>query len=158
MCHFRLGIDAHSFISSSASEATKKSPFLYQLYKVNRVLEELQLPKLTLTMAKNPKYVNLKINELGKAIRLSLGVDEPEMCVGEKVMDQFVSEFDKVSTANQYRILTSMPKDINREFLQQTFGVTEHKARRAKEIQAEHGLLSTPNPKPGKGYLKLWIS
>ena len=65
-------------------------------------------------MAKNPKYVNLKINELGKAIRLSLGVDEPEMCVGEKVMDQFVSEFDKVSTANQYRILTSMPKDINR--------------------------------------------
>ena len=101
-------------------------------------------------MAKNPKYVNLKINELGKAIRMSLGVDEPEMYVGEKVMDQFVSEFDKVSTENQYRIMTSMPRDVNRDFLQQTFGVTEHKARRAKEIQGEYGLLSTPNPKPGK--------
>ena len=65
-------------------------------------------------MAKNPKYVNLKISELGKAIRLSLGVEEPEKSAGEKVMDQFVSEFDKVSTANQYRIMTSMPKDVNR--------------------------------------------
>ena len=43
-----------------------------------------------------------------------------------------------------------MPKDVSREFLQQTFGVTEHKARRAKQIQGEHGLLSTSNPKPGK--------
>ena len=158
MCHFRLGSDAHSFISSSASEATKKSPFLYQLYKVNRVLEELQVPKLTETTAKNPKYVNLKIDELGKAIRLSLGVNEPEICAGEKVMDQFVSEFDKVSTANQYRIMTSMPKDVNRELLQQTFWVTEHKARRAKEIQGEHGLLSTSTQIQGKGYLKVWIS
>ena len=43
-----------------------------------------------------------------------------------------------------------MPEDSSVKTIQQTFGVTEHTAKRAQALQQEMGLLSTPNPKPGK--------
>ena len=55
-----------------------------------------------------------------------------------------------MSTEDQYRVLTAMPRDTSREDLQKMFGISEHKARKAKDLQQSHGLLSTPNPKPGK--------
>ena len=55
-----------------------------------------------------------------------------------------------MSTEDQYRVLTTMPRDTSSEDLQQMFGISEHKARKAKDLQQAHGLLSTPDPKPGK--------
>ena len=94
--------------------------------------------------------MNEKINELGRAIRENLDLDEPKKSVGDRVMDQFTSQFHTFDTADQYRILTSMPREENRKFLQDTFRVSECQARRAKQIQEQDGLLSMPNPKPGK--------
>ena len=70
--------------------------------------------------------------------------------MGEKILQQFTSQFDKMSKTDQYRVLTSMPEDSSVKTIQQTFGVTEHTAKRAQALQQEMGLLSTPNPKPGK--------
>ena len=109
-----------------------------------------QIPTITQTEARNGKHVNEKINELGRAIRENLDLDEPKKSVGDRVMDQFTSQFHTFDTADQYRILTSMPREDNRKFLQDTFRVSERQARRAKQMQEQDGLLSTPNPKPGK--------
>ena len=43
-----------------------------------------------------------------------------------------------------------MPKNSSINTIQQTFGVTQHTAKRAKALQEDQGILSTPNPKPGK--------
>ena len=43
-----------------------------------------------------------------------------------------------------------MPNDLSINVLQKTFPISERTAQRAKDIQKEHGILSTPNPKPGK--------
>lgn len=137
-------------MSSSASEETKKIPFFYNLSIVNETLETLNLNTITQTLAKNPKAVNLKIEEIGQKIRDLLNLETPDKTVGERVMEQFTQNFDLLSMEDQYRVLTSMPRDESREFLQKTFSVNEHKSRRAKEIQEEQGLMSTPNPKPGK--------
>ena len=64
-----------------------------------------------------------------------LGHETPVEELGEKVISQFVSEFDEKTAENQYRILTSMPRDISREDLQKLFGIRGHKARKAKDIQ-----------------------
>ena len=96
--------------------------------------------------ANNQKKINQKICEVENKILDLLGLEIPSKSVGEKILEQFVSEFDQASSADQFRILTSMAKHSSREDLKKTFGVSEHKARRAKEIQTEFGLLSTPNP------------
>ena len=70
-----------------------------------------QIPTITQTQARNNKQVNEKINQLGKAIRENLGLDKPRKSVGDRVMDQFTSQFHTFNTANQYRILTSIPRE-----------------------------------------------
>ena len=46
--------------------------------------------------------------------------------------------------------IESLPKESSINFLKNTFGVTEHKAKRATQIQNENGIFSTPNPKLGR--------
>ena len=100
--------------------------------------------------SKNMVYVNQKIEELGDSIREKLGIPRPEQSIGEKILSQFVDKFGQLSTTDQYKILTSMPEDESRENIQNLFGVSERKARCAKQIQEQNGVFSTPNPKPGK--------
>ena len=137
-------------MSSTASQETKKIPLEYNLSIVNDVLEILDISKIAAAKVEDSKVINKKVEEIGIRICQLLKIKEPIKNIGDKVMEQLVEEFDRMEPGDQYRVLTVMPKDENREFLQQTFGVSERKARRAKEIQTEKGILSTPNPKPGK--------
>ena len=42
-----------------------------------------------------------------------------------------------------------MPKDSTRDFLKESFGVSDHQGKTAKILQEEKGVFSTPNHKPG---------
>ena len=66
------------------------------------------------------------------------------------MLQQFVSQFNDLSKNDQYRVLTSLPKEESRESIQSMFGVSDHTAKRAKTLQNEHGIFSTPSPKIGK--------
>ena len=68
----------------------------------------------------------------------------------QTVMDQYKDHFHSFNKQDQYRILTSVPKQYGRPFLQEFFGITDHQAKIAKSLQAEKGILSIPDPKPGK--------
>ena len=94
--------------------------------------------------------IDHKIELMGVEIRNKLEVEKSNKTTGEKVMEQFIGEFSDLETSDQFRILTAMPRDAPREELQNLFGVSEKTARRAKKVQEEKGLLSNPNPKPGK--------
>ena len=139
-----------SNLSSCASEETKQAPILYKLSQVNQALEALSIEEIPEHKSQDQKYVENKIVEIGANIRSKLKIEEPNLYLGEKVLEQFTSKFDTMSKTDQYRVLTSMPKNSSINTIQQTFGVTEHTAKRAKALQEEQGILSTPNPKPGK--------
>ena len=84
--------------------------------------------------------------EIGDEIYWLLKLPAPSTSVGDKVLEQFVNEFDGMSAENQYQVLTSMPRGTSRVELQKTFKITYHKAQRSQKIQSEFGLLSSPNP------------
>ena len=65
-------------------------------------------------------------------------------------MNMMTENFSTMDKDDQYRVLTVMPQDSTVEFLKKTFKITEHQAKRSKVIQAEKGVFSTPNPKPGR--------
>ena len=117
---------------------------------MNKALEALSIEEIPDHKSQDQKYVENKIGEIGANIRSKLKIEEPNSSLGEKVLEQFTSKFDTMSKTDQYRVLTSMPKNSSINTIQQTFGVTEHTAKRAKALQEEQGILSTPNPKPGK--------
>ena len=123
---------------------------MYNLSNVNDALEVLGVSKIPESRSQDSKLVEDKIKELGMKIRTKLEIPEPNLSTGEKVMEQFTSNFNSMNKTDKYRVLTSMPTDCSRDMLKNTFGVTERTARRAQDLQKENGLLCTPNPKPGK--------
>ena len=137
-------------MSSCASEENKQAPILYKLSKVNQALAALDITEIPRYKSQDKQYVENKIEEIGENIRSKLKIEEPKTPMGEKILQQFTSQFDKMSKTDKYRVLTSMPEDSSIRTIQQTFGVTEHTAKRAQALQQQMGLLSTPNPKPGK--------
>ena len=137
-----------SVISSSASENTKQAPLLYNLSLVNRALEAINIKPIPEDKADDSPTIHKKLQEMNKHICGMLKVETPKSS-GDRVLEQFIIEYDHLNNSDQYRILTSMPRDTNQSFLQKTFGVKKLKAKRAKECQQEKGLLSTPDPKPG---------
>jgi hypothetical protein len=95
-----------SYISSNASEGTRKVPFQYKLKTVNQALKLLDISALTEKEAKNTLKVSRMICDVQQNILELLGHEPPPEDLGEKVISQFVSEFEEKSTENQYRILT----------------------------------------------------
>ena len=145
-----MNLSQASNLSSCASEETKQAPILYKLSQVNQALKALDIEDIPECKIQDKQYVENKIVEISVKIRSKLKIEEPNSSLGEKVLEQFTSKFDKMSKTDQYRVLTSMPKNSSINTIQQTFGVTEHTAKRSQALQQEMGLLSTPNPKPGK--------
>lgn len=47
-------------------------------------------------------------------------------------------------------ILTLLPQSWSLKKIEEEFGVSNYMARKVKDLVKEKGILSTPNPKPGK--------
>ena len=70
--------------------------------------------------------------------------------VGNIVFSQMKENFGNMTKNDQYRVLTLMPPDCSMDFLRKSFNTTKYQAKRAKVIQAEKGILLSPNLKPGR--------
>ena len=138
-----------SDFSSNASESLKRLPLSLNLEKVNEAFSILGVSRLSKTQAGDADLVKAKIEELTKNVQdmLRVVIEKP---APEVVLEQFRINFKNMDKGDQYRVLTSMPLNSPIQFLKENFGVTEHQARRAKLLQGEKGLLSTPDPKAGK--------
>ena len=115
---------------------------------MNAALEAIKIKPIPDDKAEDSITISNKFQEIKSQICKMLKV-EIIQSTGDKVLEQFINEYDQMNNSDQYRILTSMPRETNQTFLQKTFGVKKLKAKRAKECQLEKGLLSTPDPKPG---------
>ena len=141
-------MSSESIILFSASENTKQAPLLYNLSLVNKVLKAINIKPIPEDKADDSPTIHDKLQEMNTHICRMLKV-ETHKSTGDKVLEQFIIEYDQMNNSDQYRILTSMPRNTNQSFLQKTFGVKKLKAKRAKECQQEKGLLSTLDLKPG---------
>ena len=126
-----------------------KLPMINNLETVNEVLKKLKISKISEKAIDDNKLIEKKIVEVGKVIRSKLKTSL-SLSVGDKVMNMMTDNFSTMDKDDQYRVLTVMPQDSTVEFLKKTFKITEHQAKRSKVIQAEKGVFSTPNPKPGR--------
>ena len=88
---------------------------------MNGALDTLGIPKLTNQQAQKPALVHSKIKMISKKVCDLLKVEDPPASVGDKMLEQFENEFGDQSKDDQYRILTSMPKEEFREALQRRF-------------------------------------
>ena len=143
-----MNLSQASNISSCASLETSQAPMLYKLSQVNKALEFLNISEIPESKVQDKQYVKAKIQEMTDDIRTKLDIEEPDELLGEEILKQFRSQFENMNLGDQYRVLTSMPLDSSVKTIQNIFSVTEHRAKRAKVLQKEKGLLSTPNPKP----------
>ena len=147
--YFRITESQGSLISSDGSESLSKLPIITNLETVNTLLEKLEISKIPKRSVEDKKLIERKISEVGDAIRQKL--KSPLVpSVGDMVLNQMKENFGTMAKNDQYRILTTMPPECSVEFLKTTFNTTDHQVKQAKAIQAEQGILSTPNPKPGR--------
>ena len=64
------------------------------------------------------------------------------------MISQLKDKFKESSlNSEQIKILTVLPKSWSERKIAEVFGTTRHKARVAKKLVAEKGILSDPNPK-----------
>ena len=137
-----------NFCSSDSSE-TDSSPtlsLLHNLSIVNNALDILGIKKISEHQLTNANFITKKVEEMTTVVHQMLEVIPPKD-VGKQIINNFISQFEDLSGADKYRVLTSIPNDISSEFLVKTFGISHFKANRAKEILAEKGIMSAPDPK-----------
>ena len=68
-----------------------------------------------------------------------------------EIISQLKVKFEmSVNRREQMQVLTVLPSSWSAKKIQDEFGVTNFMARVAKKLAKEKGVLSTPNPKPGR--------
>eukprot|EP00731_Ephydatia_muelleri_P013160 Em0007g470a len=68
-----------------------------------------------------------------------------------EVIGQLKEKFNyTVKRSEKVRILTILPKSWSVRKIMKEFGASNYMARQAKQLVQEKGILSSPNPKPGK--------
>ena len=73
-----------------------------------------------------------------------------EFSTDGEMLKQLKQKFHStVERSEKVQILTVLPCSWSIGKIQAEFGVSNYMARKAKELVAEKGILSTPNPKPG---------
>ena len=75
---------------------------MYNLSNVNDALEVLGVSKIPESRSQDSKLVEDKIKELGMKIRTKLEIPEPNLSTGEKVMEQFTSNFNSMNKTDKY--------------------------------------------------------
>ena len=69
----------------------------------------------------------------------------------DEVMQQLKDKFRSCEKrSEQLQVLTVLPKSWSIRQIESEFGTSNYMARAAKKLVEEKGILSTPNPKPGK--------
>ena len=67
-----------------------------------------------------------------------------------EIIQQLKEKFETSDKSTKLMILTLVPKSWSCKKIENEFGVSNYIARKAKKLTQEKGILSTPDPKPGK--------
>lgn len=113
---------------------------------------ETPIKKKRLSERKYPKTKFKKVSKVLKEKILQFSdsdssTESPEMEMLTQLKEKFQSTKDR---SLKVQILTLLPKSWSVRKVQKEFEATNYMVRKAKKLVKENGILSTPNPKPGK--------
>jgi transposase len=104
-----------------------------------------------------PAYATKKLDKIKLSLEKSLlpesNQEQPivEKLEEAEIIQQLKEKFaETTKRSDRMTILTVLPKSWSIKKIQDEFGVSNYMARAVKKLVKENGILSTPNPKPGK--------
>lgn len=114
----------------------KKKKISVESYTSNKI------EKIKISLEKNliPTKKNVEHNDQGEI-----------NTVNTEILNQLKNKFYQTSKRSEkITILTLLPQSWSLKKIEEEFGVSNYMARKVKDLVKEKGILSTPNPKPGK--------
>ena len=121
------------------------------LDKVSECLVSLgKTPFDTRKVSRSKVYAKQKVVEITSMMdRLVIGEDQ---CGGDReIIKQLKEKFHSTSERSvKVQVLTVLPMSWSIDRIQEEFGASNYMARRAKQLVREHGILATPDRRPGR--------
>lgn len=116
------------------------------------LIDETPVKKKRLTEKKYPENKLKKVTEAFRTKILGLSPDNPvEANYDSEIINQLKEKFNSTQDKSlQMQILTTLPKSWTLKQIESEFGVSNFMARKAKNLVKEKGVMSSPDPKPGK--------
>ena len=78
------------------------------------------------------------------------GIKDKTTACGHEIIAQLKDKLSTAQRSEKIQILTLFPKIWSVRQIEIEFGASNYMARKAKELVKEKGVMSTPNPKPGR--------
>lgn len=125
------------------------------LNKSLTAMKETPIKKKRLT---ERKYPEAKIKKVTEALRTKILNVNPHTTDSDaaknyynEIINQLKEKFnDTTDKSVRMQILTTLPKSWTVKKLETEFGVSNFTARKAKKLLHEQGIMSSPDPKPGR--------
>ena len=118
---------------------------------LNQYLHDVGDTPITKRRMKSKKYSKQKVERMVRSMeRMMISDTKDDISTDGEIIEQLKQKFHStVKRSEKVQILTILPCSWSIRKIQAEFGVSNYMARKAKELVAEKGVLSTPNPKPG---------
>ena len=116
--------------------------------KVNKYLRDVGETPITKRKLRGKKYKKQKVEAITKTLQMA-GLDQKKTDDTE-IVAQLKEKYYTAEKSEKLQILTILPKSWSIKKIQSEFGVSDFTARKAKALVRDKGVLSTPNPKPGR--------
>ncbi len=117
---------------------------------VNQYLDTIGETPITKRKLRGKKYSKQKVEKITsmmqKAVIGDVHSDNDEV----EIITQLKEKYSTAERSEKIQILTVLPKSWSIRRVEKDFGVSNFMARKAKELVREKGILSTPDPKPGR--------
>lgn len=126
----------------------------------HNILPVLRVSPITLQKTSSKKYTNQKLQQVCSGLKKVFQTNEDLVTSSELELhkwkalqfDDFIhklkTKFHDAKTKNEkYLVLTMAPSDWSARKIEAEFGCSFHMAKSSKNLQAEKGVLSIPDPK-----------
>jgi hypothetical protein len=121
------------------------------LEKVSECLVSLgKTPFNTRKASRSKIYAKQKVAEITSMMD-GLVIGEDQRGGDREIIQQLKEKFHSTSERSvKVQVLTVLPMSWSVNRIQEEFGASNYMARRAKQLVREHGILATPDPRPGR--------
>ena len=116
--------------------------------KTNEYLNNIGMTPITKRKLQSKKYQKSKVETITQMLQ-KVGIDEKTSDDGE-IVTQLKEKFSTANRSEKVQILTVLPRSWSIRKIQTEFGASNFTVRKAKALVASSGILTTPNPKPGR--------
>ena len=142
--------------SSSESDRTVSPPSetlqvdtCESLCLVNQYLDTVGETPITKRKLQNKKYSKQKVEKITSMMQKAI-IGSEQTNDEVEIITQLKEKYSTARRSEKIQILTVLPKSWSVRRVEEEFGVSNFMARKAKQLVREKGILSTPDPKPGR--------